>query len=151
MNDICFLFSGFTKLVAQAVSFIFTNLPTMIASLPVAVKYLFYVGEKKLSRNTVPLRLTGLLIWTFTSYLCRTLDDGNAIELLTGVALDRWSKETLGLLSECLQNIVGQQKGIPKPVVQKIIQNMEVQRPQWIKGQLQKARKLCTKGWGHFL
>ncbi|XP_058843423.1 uncharacterized protein KIAA0825-like isoform X1 [Acipenser ruthenus] len=137
---------SFTKLVAQAVSFIFTNLPTMIASLPVAVKYLFYIGEKKLSRNTVPLKQTGLLIWTFTSYLCRTLDDGNAIELLTGVALDRWSKETLGLLSECLQNIVGQQKGIPKPVVQKIIQNMEVQRPQWIKGQLQKARKLCTKG-----
>ncbi|XP_041111376.1 LOW QUALITY PROTEIN: uncharacterized protein KIAA0825-like [Polyodon spathula] len=63
-----------------------------------------------------------------------------------GKKLDRWSKLKLGLLSECLQNIVGQQKGTPQTRVQKIIQNMEVQRPQWIKGQIQKARKLCTKG-----
>ncbi|XP_067838947.1 uncharacterized protein KIAA0825 homolog isoform X3 [Heptranchias perlo] len=135
---------NFTRLVAQAVSVVIGNLPAAIASLPSPIKYLFNLAEKKL-RNNIPELRKSCLLWYFIVIICQTLEDGNVIEFLTSVTIDRWSKEKLGLLSECLQSIMGQQKGSPKPIIQKVIHCLEKQKPKWIEAQLQKARKLCTE------
>ncbi|XP_066567941.1 uncharacterized protein KIAA0825 homolog isoform X2 [Amia ocellicauda] len=136
---------SFTKLVAQAICFIFSNLPSMVASLPLPVRHLFHMAEKRLSQSAHHLNHSGLLLWNLMVVLCQILEDGNTVEGLTGAALDRWSKEKLGLLSECLQSIMGQAKGVPKPVVQKVIQNVEARRPNWMGMQVQKARRLCSE------
>uniref|UniRef100_A0A8C1KTH5 Uncharacterized protein n=1 Tax=Cyprinus carpio TaxID=7962 RepID=A0A8C1KTH5_CYPCA len=57
--------------------------------------------------------------------------------------LERGAKDRLSLLSECLQVSLGQQKGVPKPLVHKVLQALEEKRPKWTTIQLQKARKLC--------
>ncbi|XP_041041895.1 uncharacterized protein KIAA0825 homolog isoform X1 [Carcharodon carcharias] len=132
-----------TKLIAQAVSVVIGNLPGAIASLPSTIKYLFNLADKKLHNNIPELRKSCLLCYVMT--ICQTLEDGNGIELLTSVALDRWSKDKLGLLSECLLNIMGQGKESPKPIIQKVINCLEKQKPKWIEAQLQKARELCTE------
>uniref|UniRef100_H3B7S1 KIAA0825 n=1 Tax=Latimeria chalumnae TaxID=7897 RepID=H3B7S1_LATCH len=136
---------SFTRLVVQAVSAVVGNLPTAIASLPTPIKYFFNLAEKKASQQLAEQNCTGLLLWNFLMMMCKTFEDGNAIELLTSITLDRWGKEKLSLVSECLLNIVGQQKGSPKPVTQMVLQTMERQRPKWIESQLQKARRLSTE------
>ncbi|XP_069043621.1 uncharacterized protein KIAA0825 homolog isoform X2 [Lepisosteus oculatus] len=136
---------SFTQLVAQAVCFVFTNLPSLVASLPAPVRYLFCVAESRLARGDRQPRPAGLLVCSCVATLCHTLEDGDALERLTEAALDRWGKEKLGLLSECLQGVLGQQGGAPKPAVQKVLQHLEAQRPRWLEIQLQKARRLSTE------
>ncbi|XP_072439144.1 uncharacterized protein KIAA0825 homolog isoform X9 [Chiloscyllium punctatum] len=132
-----------TKLMAQAVSVVIGNLPAAIASLPCTIKYLFNLAGKKLHNNNPELRRSCLLC--YVTIICQTLEDGNAIELLTSVTIDKWIKDKLGLLSDCLQSIMGQQKENSKPIIHKVINSLEKQKPKWIESQLQKARELCTE------
>ncbi|XP_056275657.1 uncharacterized protein KIAA0825 homolog isoform X2 [Pseudoliparis swirei] len=132
--------------IIQALSFIFTNLPSAVASVPLPVRCLFQVAEKHLSQHARQLRLMGLLLWALLGCLIRGLEDSDTLEQISGLALDRGVKEPLYLLAECLQATMGiQQKGVPKPAVQKVLQALEEKRPKWTNMQLQKARKLCSE------
>ncbi|XP_048045124.1 uncharacterized protein KIAA0825 homolog [Megalobrama amblycephala] len=133
------------NLAIQALSFIFTHLPSTIASLPLPVRFLFTVAEKRLSQHARQLRSTGLLLWVLLVCLCQDLENGDTLELLSGQPLERGAKDRLSLLSECLQVSLGQQKGVPKPLVHKVLQGLEEKRPKWTSMQLQKARKLCCE------
>ncbi|XP_073696093.1 uncharacterized protein KIAA0825 homolog [Garra rufa] len=131
------------NLVIQGLSFIFIHLASTIASLPLPVRFLFTVAEKRLSQHARQLRSTGLLLWVLLASLCQDLENGDTLELLSGQPLERGAKDRLSLLSECLQVSLGQQKGVPKPLVHKVLQGLEEKRPKWTSMQLQKARKLC--------
>lgn len=141
------LLSGLIRLALQALSFVFSNLASAVASLPLPVRFVFHAAEKRLSQHARQLRSTGLLLWALLSCLCQCLDDPEALEEASGLALDRGAKDRLALLSECLQaaTAVGQQRGVPKPNVQKVLQALEEKRPKWSAAQLQKARKLCSE------
>ncbi|KAA8592898.1 hypothetical protein FQN60_018353, partial [Etheostoma spectabile] len=129
----------------QALSFIFTNLPLAVASVPLPIRFLFQVAEKYLSQHARQLRIMGLLLWALLGCLIQGLEDPDTLEQISGLALDRGAKEPLSLLAECLQAAMGiQQKGVPKPTVHKVLQALEEKRPKWINMQLQKARKLCS-------
>ncbi|XP_041644003.1 uncharacterized protein KIAA0825 homolog [Cheilinus undulatus] len=129
----------------QALSFIFTNLPMAVASIPLPIRFLFQVAEKHLSHHARQLRLVGLLLWTLLGCLIQALEDPHTLAQISGVELDRGAKDSLSLLAECLQAAIGiQQKGIPKPTVHKVLQALEEKRPKWTNMQLQKARKLCS-------
>ncbi|KAI4876814.1 hypothetical protein NFI96_033601, partial [Prochilodus magdalenae] len=132
-------------LAVQALSFIFTHLPSAVASLPQPVRFLFCVAEKHLSQHARQLRPTGLLIWALLGCLCQSLEDGETLESVSAQPLERGAKERLALLSECLQVSLGQQKGVPKPAVHKVLQGLEEKRPKWSSMQLQKTRKLCSE------
>ncbi|XP_036953072.1 uncharacterized protein KIAA0825 homolog isoform X5 [Acanthopagrus latus] len=133
------------SLTIQALSFIFTNLPLAVASVPLPIRYLFQVAEKQLSQHSRQLRLVGLLLWALLGCLIQGLEDPHTIEQISGLALDRGAKEPLSLLAECLQATMGiQQKGVPKPTMHKVLQTLEEKRPKWMNMQLQKARKLCS-------
>nr|KAF6489782.1 hypothetical protein HJG59_007252 [Molossus molossus] len=136
---------GFTRLAAQAVSIVISKLPTVIACLPPPIKYFFFLSERKMSKNFVDLKKASLLVWNLIVIICRIFEDGNTVELLTGASLDRWSKEKLGLICVCLKGIMGEQTSSPNPMTQKVIQSIEQQKPNWIKCQLLKARKLSTE------
>uniref|UniRef100_A0A3P8NX92 KIAA0825 n=1 Tax=Astatotilapia calliptera TaxID=8154 RepID=A0A3P8NX92_ASTCA len=123
------------RLTIQALSFIFTNLPMAVASLPLPIRFLFQVAEKHLSQHARQLRLVGLLIWALLGCLIQGLEDPDTLEQISGLALDRSAKDRLSLLAECVQ-------GVPKPSVHKVIQALEEKRPKWTQLQLQKARKL---------
>ncbi|XP_074062978.1 uncharacterized protein KIAA0825 homolog isoform X3 [Macrotis lagotis] len=136
---------GFTRFAAQAVSIVISELPTMIACLPPPIKYFFFLSERKMSKNFVELKKTGLLVWNLIVIICRIVEDGNTLEFLTGTLLDSWSKEKLGLVSVCLESILGKQKSNPNQVTQRVIHRIEQQNPNWIESQLLKARKLSTE------
>ncbi|XP_061133735.1 uncharacterized protein KIAA0825 homolog isoform X1 [Syngnathus typhle] len=133
-----------TSLIIQAMSFIFTNLPLVVASLPLPIRYLFQTAEKRLSEHARQLRSVGLLLWSLLNCLIHNLWDSHTLEEISGLALNGQAKDRLGLLAECLQASIGiQQKGVPKSTVHKVLQTLEEKRPKWINVQLQKARKLC--------
>ncbi|XP_059192899.1 uncharacterized protein KIAA0825 homolog [Centropristis striata] len=133
------------SITIQALSFIFTNLPLAVASMPLSIRFLFHVAEKHLSQHARQLRLMGLLLWALLGCLIQGLEDPDALEQISGLALDHGAKESLSLLAECLQATMGiQQKGVPKPTVHKVLQALEEKRPKWTNMQLQKARKLCS-------
>ncbi|CAG5922288.1 unnamed protein product [Menidia menidia] len=133
------------SLAIQALSFIFTNLPLAVASLPLPIRFLFQVAEKHLSQHSRQLRSVGLLLWALLGCLIQGLEDPNALEQISGLVLDRGAKDRLSLLAECLQAFMSiQQKGVPKLTVHKVLQALEEKRPKWINMQLQKARKLCA-------
>ncbi|XP_073090016.1 uncharacterized protein KIAA0825 homolog isoform X1 [Manis javanica] len=136
---------GFTRLAAQAVSIVISKLPTVIACLPPPIKYFFFLSERKMSENFAELKKAGLLVWNLIVIICRIFEDGNTVELLTGASLDRWSEEKLGLISVCLESIMGEQTSSPNPMTQKVIQSIEQQKPNWIECQLLKAKKLSSK------
>ncbi|XP_041856259.1 uncharacterized protein KIAA0825 homolog isoform X2 [Melanotaenia boesemani] len=134
-----------TSLAIQALSFIFTNLPLAVASLPLSIRFLFQVAEKHLSQHSRQLRSVGLLLWALLGCLIQGLEDTDTLEQISGLALDRGAKDRLSLLAECLRAAMSiQQKGVPKLTVHKVLQALEEKRPKWINMQLQKARKLCT-------
>ncbi|XP_076995253.1 uncharacterized protein KIAA0825 homolog isoform X2 [Tamandua tetradactyla] len=135
---------GFTRLAAQAVSIVISKLPTVIACLPPPIKYFFFLSERKMSKNFVELKKAGLLVWNLIVIICRIFEDSNTVELLTGASLDRWSKEKLGLICACLESIIGKTSS-PNQMTQQVIQSVEQQKPNWIEGQLLKARKLSTE------
>nr|XP_046243006.1 uncharacterized protein KIAA0825 homolog isoform X2 [Scatophagus argus] len=133
------------SLTIQALSFVFTNLPSAVASVPLSIRYLFLVAEKQLSQHSRQLRLVGLLLWALLGCLIQGLEDPHTLEQINGLALDRGAKEPLSLLADCLQAAMGiQQKGVPKPTMHKVLQTLEEKRPKWTSMQLQKARKLCS-------
>ncbi|XP_019387928.1 PREDICTED: uncharacterized protein KIAA0825 homolog isoform X5 [Crocodylus porosus] len=132
----------FTRLAAQAVSIVISKLPTVIACLPPPIKYFFFLAGRKMSQNFVELKKAGLLVWNLIVIICQIFEDGNTAELLTGATLDRWSKEKLSLVCACLESIIGKQKSTPEQTTQKVILNIQQQRPNWIESQLLKARKL---------
>ncbi|XP_036606112.1 uncharacterized protein KIAA0825 homolog [Trichosurus vulpecula] len=136
---------GFTRFAAQAVSIVISELPTVIACLPPPIKYFFFLSERKMSKNFVELKKTGLLVWNLIVIICRIVEDGNTLEFLTGALLDSWSKEKLGLVCVCLESIMGKQKSSPNQVTQRVIHRIEQQKPNWIESQLLKARKLSTE------
>ncbi|XP_076010214.1 uncharacterized protein KIAA0825 homolog isoform X2 [Genypterus blacodes] len=135
-----------TSLAIQALSFVFTNLPMVVASLPLPIRFLFHEAEKHLSQHSRQLRSTGLLLWVLLDCLVQGLEDPDTLEQVNGLALDRGAKDCLALLAECLQAAMGiTQKGVPKPTVHKVLQALEEKRPKWTTVQLQKARKLCSE------
>uniref|UniRef100_A0A3B5MMB4 Uncharacterized protein n=1 Tax=Xiphophorus couchianus TaxID=32473 RepID=A0A3B5MMB4_9TELE len=134
------------SLAIQALSFIFTNLPLAVSSLPLPIRFVFQMAEKHLSQHARQLRSMGLLLWALLGFLIQSLEDLDALEEISGLALDCRAKEYLSLLRECLQAAMSiQHKGIPKPTVHKVLQALEERRPKWINIQLQKARKLCAE------
>ncbi|XP_072592879.1 uncharacterized protein KIAA0825 homolog isoform X3 [Vulpes vulpes] len=136
---------GFTRLAVQAVSIVISKLPTVIACLPPPIKYFFSLSERKMSKNFVELKKASLLVWNLIVIICRIVEDGNTVELLTGASLDRWSKEKLGLICVCLESIMGKQTSGLNQMAQRVIQSIEQEKPNWIESQLLKARKLSTK------
>ncbi|XP_040010197.1 uncharacterized protein KIAA0825 homolog isoform X2 [Xiphias gladius] len=133
------------SLAIQAMSYIFTNLPLAVASVPLSIRFLFQTAEKHLSQHARQLRLVGLLLWALLGCLIQGLEDPDTLEQISGLALDRGAKDRLSLLAECLQATMGiQQKGVPKPTVHQVLQTLEEKRPKWTNMQLQKARKLCS-------
>ncbi|XP_057686985.1 uncharacterized protein KIAA0825 homolog isoform X1 [Corythoichthys intestinalis] len=134
------------SLLIQAVSFIFTHLPLVVASLPLPIRYLFQVAEKHLSQHDRHLRSMGLLLWSLFNCLIHSLGHPCTLEEISGLALNCQAKDRLVLLAECLQASMGIQqkvKGVPKATVHKVLQALEEKRPKWMNMQLQKARKLC--------
>ncbi|XP_054629788.1 uncharacterized protein KIAA0825 homolog isoform X2 [Dunckerocampus dactyliophorus] len=132
------------SLAIQAMSFIFTNLPLVVASLPLPIRYLFQVAEKHLSQHARQLRSIGLLLWSLFNCLIHGLGDVHSLQEISGLVLNCQAKDHLTLLAECLQASMGiQQKGVPKPAVHKVLQALEEKRPKWTNMQLHKARKLC--------
>ncbi|XP_020561665.1 uncharacterized protein KIAA0825 homolog isoform X3 [Oryzias latipes] len=133
------------SIAIQALSFIFTNLPLAVSSLPLSIRFLFQVAEKHLSQHARQLRSVGLLLWALLGCLIQDLDAADTSEQLSGQVLNSEAKDCFSLLAECLQAVMSiQQKGVPKPLVHKVLQGLEDRRPKWINMQLQKARKLCT-------
>uniref|UniRef100_A0A8C8E2F8 KIAA0825 n=1 Tax=Oryzias sinensis TaxID=183150 RepID=A0A8C8E2F8_9TELE len=133
------------SIAIQALSFIFTNLPLAVASLPLSIRFLFQVAEKHLSQHARQLRSVGLLLWALLGCLIQDLDAADTSEQLSGQVLNSEAKDCFSLLAECVQAVMSiQQKGVPKPLVHKVLQGLEDRRPKWINMQLQKARKLCT-------
>ncbi|XP_061906965.1 uncharacterized protein KIAA0825 homolog isoform X2 [Entelurus aequoreus] len=133
------------SLAIQAMSFIFTNLPLLVAPLPLPIRHLFQVAEKHLSQHARQLRSVGLLLWSLLNCLIHGLGDPHSLEEISGLALNCQAKDRLTLLAECLQASMGiQQKGVPKPTVHKVLQALEEKRPKWMNMQMHKARKLCT-------
>uniref|UniRef100_A0A3Q2YD50 Uncharacterized protein n=1 Tax=Hippocampus comes TaxID=109280 RepID=A0A3Q2YD50_HIPCM len=124
-----------TSLAIQAMSFIFTNLPLVVASLPLPIRYLFQAAEQHLSQHARQLRSMGLLLWCLFNCLIRSLGEPRALEGISGLALNCQAKDRLALLAECLQASMG--------IQQKVLQALEEKRPKWMNMQLQKARKLC--------
>lgn len=73
------------------------------------------MAEKQLSQHLRQLRLIGLSVWVLLGCLIQGLEDMDALEQTSGLALDRGAKETLSLLGECLQAAIGiQQKVRPE-------------------------------------
>ncbi|XP_038125801.1 uncharacterized protein KIAA0825 homolog isoform X1 [Cyprinodon tularosa] len=134
------------SLAIQSLSYIFTNLPSAVASLPLSVRFLFQMAEKYLSQHARQLRSMGLLLWALLGCLIQGLEDHDVLEQTSGLDLDCVAKDCLSLFRECLQATMSiQQKGIPKPTVHKVLQALEEKRPKWINLQLQKARRLCAE------
>ncbi|KAJ3603760.1 hypothetical protein NHX12_028501 [Muraenolepis orangiensis] len=136
-------------LAVRALSMVFTNLPTAVASLALPVRFLFHAAERRLPQRAQQLRSTGLLLRALLGCLVQGLEDPDTAEQVSGVALNRGAKDCLGLLAECLQATMGiQHKGVPKPAVHKVLQALEENRPKWTALMLQKARRLCSDSDG---
>lgn len=129
--------------IIQAMSLVFTNLPTVIEAVPLTIRLLFHEAEKHLSR---PLCSAGLLIWALLGCLIQSLEDPQTLKQITGLALNHQAKECLALLAECLKAAIGiQHKSVPKPIVHIVLQTMEEKTPTWTSMQLQKAQKLYSE------
>nr|XP_033773972.1 uncharacterized protein KIAA0825 homolog isoform X3 [Geotrypetes seraphini] len=136
---------SFTNFMAQAVYIVISKLPSVVATLPLPIKYFFLFLEQNLPRNCIEWKEVGLLVWNLIVIICQILDDGEKTKFLTGATLDRQSKEKLSEVCGCLENVLGKQNN-QKQTTQKIIQRIEQQRPKWIESQLQRARMLSMNG-----
>ncbi|KAK1792179.1 hypothetical protein P4O66_012136, partial [Electrophorus voltai] len=128
----------------QALFFIYTHLPSAVTSLPLPVRYLFHVAEKRLLKLGQQPKAAGLLPWVLLDCLSRDLEDGRSLKQASHLPLGRGAKELLALVAECLRVSMGQQRGETKPTVQKVLQTLEEKRPKWSATQLQKACGLCA-------
>ncbi|KAF7687307.1 uncharacterized protein KIAA0825 homolog [Silurus meridionalis] len=134
-----------SRTIHQALSFIFTHLPSCVTSIPLPIRFLFNVAEKRQCQSARQLRPMALLIRVLLGFLCQGLKNGETLERVSSEPLEREVKERLALLSECLQVNLGLEKGKPKPIVHKLLQSLEEKRPKWSSMQLQKAQKLCSE------
>lgn len=107
-----FLLPAVTTLAVQALSFIFTNLPMAVASLPLTIRFLFQAAEKHVTQYTRQLRIVGLLLWALMGCMIQGLEDPELLEQISGLALDRGAKECMSLLAECLQAAIGIQQKV---------------------------------------
>ncbi|XP_035386115.1 uncharacterized protein KIAA0825 homolog isoform X2 [Electrophorus electricus] len=128
----------------QALFFIYTHLPSAVTSLPLPVRYLFHVAEKRLLKLGQRPKAAGLLPRVLLDCLSRDLEDGRSLKQASHLPLGRGAKELLALVAECLRVSMGQQRGETKPTVQKVLQTLEEKRPKWSATQLQKACGLCA-------
>lgn len=110
---------GTITFAIQGLSFVFTNLPLVVASLPLSIRFLFQVAEKHLSQHSRQLRSTGLLLWALLGCLIQGLEDTNTLEQISGLALDGGAKDCLSLLGECIQAAVSIQQKV-KAILTKV-------------------------------
>lgn len=111
-SSILSLFAAVIGLTVQTLSFVFSNLPSLVASVPLPLRYLFLKTEKKLTQHSRHLRLVGLPLWAMLGCLIQSLEDLEALEQISGLTLDRGAKEPLSLLAECLRFIIGVQQKV---------------------------------------
>ncbi|XP_055080288.1 uncharacterized protein KIAA0825 homolog isoform X2 [Periophthalmus magnuspinnatus] len=135
--------------IIQALSLVFTSLPQVIEALPLPIWLLFHEAEKHLSQYAQSLRSAGLLIWALLGCLIQSIEEPETLEQITGLAQNQQAIESLSLLAESLKAAIGvPHKGVPKPIIQTVLQTMEDKMPNWINIQLLKAQKLCSESDG---
>uniref|UniRef100_A0A3B4AIT1 KIAA0825 n=1 Tax=Periophthalmus magnuspinnatus TaxID=409849 RepID=A0A3B4AIT1_9GOBI len=132
------IFPALIAFIIQALSLVFTSLPQVIEALPLPIWLLFHEAEKHLSQYAQSLRSAGLLIWALLGCLIQSIEEPETLEQITGLAQNQQAIESLSLLAESL-------KGVPKPIIQTVLQTMEDKMPNWINIQLLKAQKLCSE------
>lgn len=106
------IYSALICITIQTLSFILTNLPAVVASVPLPIRYLFLVAEKQLSQHSRQLHLVGLSLWALLGCLIQGLEDLDTLEQISGLTLDQGAKEPLSLLAECLQAAMGIQQKV---------------------------------------
>uniref|UniRef100_A0A3B4AHL2 Uncharacterized protein n=1 Tax=Periophthalmus magnuspinnatus TaxID=409849 RepID=A0A3B4AHL2_9GOBI len=133
--------------IIQALSLVFTSLPQVIEALPLPIWLLFHEAEKHLSQYAQSLRSAGLLIWALLGCLIQSIEEPETLEQITGLAQNQQAIESLSLLAESFINNVHLifLQGVPKPIIQTVLQTMEDKMPNWINIQLLKAQKLCSE------
>lgn len=99
-------------LTVQTLSLVFSNLPSLVASVPLPLLHLFKEAEKKHAQHSRHLRLVGLPLWVLMGSLIHSLEDLGALEQISGLTLEPGAKEPLSLLAECLQFIIGIQQKV---------------------------------------
>lgn len=112
------------SIAIQALSFIFTNLPLAVSSLPLSIRFLFQVAEKHLSQHARQLRSVGLLLWALLGCLIQDLDAADTSEQLSGQVLNSEAKDCFSLLAECLQAVMSIQQKVQATV--KKIRNQHI-------------------------
>ncbi|XP_066459094.1 uncharacterized protein KIAA0825 homolog isoform X2 [Eleutherodactylus coqui] len=133
-----------TRLTAEAVSIVISKLPSVIACLPPPIKYFYSFSERKISEQYSGCKDTGIVVWNLISIICHILEDGNAIEQMTGTTLSRWSNERLASVCRCLEKTIGITTSDPKDNTKSIFEDLEKHRPNWIENKLRKAKLLST-------
>ncbi|KAM8960805.1 uncharacterized protein KIAA0825 homolog [Pelodytes ibericus] len=138
---------GITRLTSEAVSLVISKLPSIIACLPLPIKYFYAFSEKKISEQYSKQKDFGILLWNLIGVICYLLEDGNTIEHLICSTLSRWSKERLAVICECLKMTAGKMNiSDSNNITQRVLENIEKPRPKWIEHQLQKAKVLSMEG-----
>ncbi|XP_056394026.1 uncharacterized protein KIAA0825 homolog isoform X3 [Hyla sarda] len=138
------LHKNVTRLTAEAVSIVISKLPSVIACLPPPIKYFYSFSERKLSEQSSVCKDTGMVVWNLISIICHILEDGNAIEQMTGTTLSRWSNERLATVCRCLEKTIGLKAKDSKDDTQSIFEDIERHQPKWIENQLRKAKVLSS-------
>lgn len=105
-------FAAVIGLTVETLFFVFSNLPSLVASVPLPLHYLFLEAEKKLTQHSRHLRLVGLPLSAVLGCLIQGLEDLETLEYISGLTLDRGAKEPLSLLAECLQFSIGVQQKV---------------------------------------
>lgn len=139
-------FLDFTRLTADAVSIVISNLPSVIACLLPTIKYFYTFAERKISEEHSAVKNMGILVWNLIEIICHVLKDGNATEQLTNITLSRWSQERLVVGCGCLQKLAAFKPTNSIDEIQRVLEDLENRKPDWIKNQLLKAKALCFQG-----
>ncbi|XP_073480615.1 uncharacterized protein KIAA0825 homolog isoform X3 [Aquarana catesbeiana] len=136
----------FTRLTAEAVSIVINKLPSVIACLLLPIKYFYSFSERKISEQYPAVKNIGILVWNLFEIICHVLKDGNATEQLTDTTLSRWSHERLALVCVCLEKIAEFKATNSKDDIQRVLEDLQKRKPDWIENQLLKAKTLSCKG-----
>ncbi|XP_073445266.1 uncharacterized protein KIAA0825 homolog isoform X3 [Dendrobates tinctorius] len=132
------------RLTAEAVSIVISKLPSVIACLPPPIKYFYSFSERKLSEQYSVCKDSGIVVWNLIGIICHILEDGNAIEQMTGTTLSRWSNERLAAVCRCLEKTIGLKAMDLKDDTQSVLEDIERHRPKWIENQLRKGKVLSS-------
>lgn len=85
-------------------------------------------------------------MWNLIEIICHVLKDGNATEQLTDTTLSRWSQERLALVCGCLEKIAEFKATNSKDEIQRVLEDLQKRKPDWIENQLLKAKNLSCIG-----